>query len=180
MRQFGQRHFAGLALPAIGDVRLGTTYGPNSSLIGTLVVTAGGTAAPDLSDGNLSQIEDTEIYALESYYQVSGIDAEYYSKADDQSKWIKVYVVRSSESLDYDGGIQYQHETLVLMLKRFGTNAIERPAKGDRITVTRPESVRKYSLTETPVVASGQLEWKAEFSRSKQIKGGGKEVVAQV
>ncbi len=178
MRHFGMRHFAGLALPAVGDVRAGVTYGPNSSLTGTLNVTGGD--PPDLTDGNLNQLETTEVYALESYYTSTGIDAQYYSKADDSSTWITVILLSRNETLAYENDVQVERETIVLLLKRFGTNAISRPAAQDRVSIPSLDGTRKYTLTQTPVVSSGQLEWKAEFSRSKQIKGGGKSVVGVV
>jgi hypothetical protein len=177
MRQFGQRQFSALKLPAEAQVLAGVTFGPNSSLTGTL---SAGTAPPDLTNGNLNQVEETEVYALDSYYAVTGINAEYYSKADNSSKWILVIMLSRSETLQYEGEIQYQRETLVVLMRRFGTNAIERPAKDDRLSLTSPDGMRIYKLTETPVVSSGQLEWKAEFSRSKQVKAGGKDTVRQV
>jgi len=177
MRQFGQRQFSALKLPAEAQVLAGVTFGPNSSLTGTL---SAGTAPPDLTNGNLNQVEETEVYALDSYYAVTGINAEYYSKADNSSKWILVIMLSRSETLQYEGEIQYQRETLMVLMRRFGTNAIERPAKDDRLSLTSPDGMRIYKLTETPVVSSGQLEWKAEFSRSKQVKAGGKDTVRQV
>jgi hypothetical protein len=180
MRHFGMRHFAGLALPAVGDVRSGVTYGPNSSLTGTLNVSGGGGSAPDLTDGNLNQLETTEVYALESYYASTGIDAQYYSKANDASTWITVILLSRNESLVYENDVQQERETIVLLLKRFGTNSISRPAALDRVSIPSLDGTRKYTLTQTPVVSSGQLEWKAEFSRSKQVKGGGKSVVGVV
>lgn len=178
MRHFGMRHFAGLALPAVSDVRDGVTYGPNSSLTGTLNVTGGD--PPDLTDGNLNQLETTEVYALESYYASTGIDAQYYSKADDASTWVKVILLSRNETLVYENDVQQERETIVLLLKRFGSNAISRPAAQDRVSIPSLDGTRKYTLTQTPVVSSGQLEWKAEFSRSKQVKGGGKSVMGVV
>ena len=203
MRQFGQRQFAGLKLPTVAEVLTGVTFGGNAALTGTVVlpsagdvregitfgassgttgtlVVNGGTEPPDLTNGNLNQIEETEIYALDSYYAVTGINAEYYTKADDSSKWIVVVMLSRSETLQYENDIQYERETLVVLLRRFGTNAVERPAKGDRLSLTSPDGVRKYTLTETLVVSSGQLEWKAEFSRSRQVKAGGKDTVRQL
>jgi len=177
MRHFGMRHFAGLALPAVGDVRDGVTYGPNSSLTGTLDVSG---TAPDLTDGNLNQLETTEVYALESYYANTGIEAQYYFKANDTAAWIKVILLSRNETLVYENEVQQDRETIVLLLKRFGTNAISRPAALDRVSIPSLDGTRKYTLTQTPVVSSGQLEWKAEFSRSKQVKGGGKSVVGVV
>jgi hypothetical protein len=200
MRQFGQRQFAGLKLPTVAQVLTGVTFGGNAALTGTVVLPSAGDVRkgitfgpssgttgtyelqdpPDLTNGNLNQIEETEIYALDSYYAVTGINAEYYTKADDSSKWIVVVMLSRSETLQYENDIQYERETLVVLLRRFGANAIERPAKGDRLSLTSPDGVRKYTLTETPVVSSGQLEWKAEFSRSKQVKAGGRDTVRQV
>jgi len=203
MRHFGMRHFSGLDLPAVSEVLSGVTFGPNSALTGTVVlpsagdvregitfgassgttgtlVVGGGTEPPDLTNGNLNQIEETEIYALDSYYEVTGINAEYYEKTDDSSKWIVVVMLSRSETLEYENDIQYERETLVVLLRRYGTNAVERPARGDRLTLTSPDGSRIYKLTETPVVSSGQLEWKAEFSRSKQVKAGGRDTVRQV
>jgi hypothetical protein len=180
MRQFGHRQFAGLAIPNVADVRVGVTYGPNSSLTGTLVSTGGGLEEPDLSDGNLSHFEVSEVASLNSYYELHGINAEYFEKAADESKWLVVCLLSRSESISYEGDIQYEHETIVVLLRRYSSAthyAVDRPAKGDRISIPSFDGTRKYTLTQTPVVSSGQLEWKAEFSRSKQKKVGGRSVV---
>lgn len=180
MRQFGQRQFAGLALPAVSDVRTGVTYGPNSSLTGTLDATGGGLEEPDLSGGNLSQFETSEITSLNSYYAMHGINAEYFEKITDESKWLVVCLMSRSESISYEGEIQYEQETILVLLRRYsGVShyAVDRPAKGDRLSIPSLDGTRKYTLTQTPVVSSGQLEWKAEFARSKRVKVGGKNVV---
>lgn len=176
MRHFGMRHFAGLAIPAVGDVRSGVTYGPNSSLTGTLDVSGGGTP-PDLTDGNLSQVENCGDVQLDSYYALAGIDAEYYSAAGDSANWIVVVLLSRDEQLEYDGPLQVLREVIVILCRRYGATAIERPAVGDRLAVPSLDGTRKYTLTQTPVRSHGQLEWKAEFSRTKRVKGGGKEVV---
>jgi hypothetical protein len=168
-----------VVLPNIGDVRAEVDYGPSSSLTGTLE-TDGSTDPPDLSGGNLNQLEETEIYALDSYYETTGIAAEYHTKSADSSKWIVIVLLSRSETLEYENEIQYERETLMCLMRRYGTNAIERPARGDRLSLTSPDGMRIYKLTETPVVSSGQLEWKAEFSRSKQVRAGGRETVRQV
>lgn len=181
MRQFGQRQFSGLnavTLPAVYDVREGVTYGLLLSLTGTLDVEA--LSDPDLSAGNLSQFEESEITALNSYYVMHGIDAQYYEHATTETKWVKVFLISRLESISHEGQIQYENETLTVLIRRYaGTDhyAVDRPAKGDRLSVPSFDGTRKYTLTQTPVVSSGQLEWKAEFSRSKQTKVGGKNVV---
>lgn len=175
MRHFGMRHFAGLDLPAESDVRDGVTYGPNSSLTGTL--DASGGTAPDLTDGNLSQVETCGDVQLDSYYALAGIDAEYYSASSDASTWIVVVLLSRDEQLEYDGPLQVLREVIVILCRRYGTTAIERPGVGDRLAVPSLDGTRKYTLTQTPVRSHNQLEWKAEFSRTKRVKGGGKEVV---
>lgn len=179
MRHFGMRHFAGLALPAESDVRSGVTYGPNSSLTGTLDASGGGTP-PDLSDGNLAQVEAAGDVQLDSYYAIAGIDAEYFTASTGDSMWITVLLLSRDEQLEYDGPLQVLREVIVVLVRRYGTTAIERPAVGDRLAVPTLDGTRKYTLTQTPVRSHGQLEWKAEFSRTKRVKGGGREVVPTV
>lgn len=181
MRQFGQRQFSGLnaiVLPSESDVRSGVTFGPSSSLTGTY---AGAVLEdPDLTEGNLSEFETSEVVSLNSYYGRHGISGQYYFKAADELKWLVVCLLSRSESIEYEGELQYEHETIVIMLRRYagvGHYAVERPAKGDRISIPCFDGERKYTLTQTPVVSSGQLEWKAEFSRSRQVKIGGRNVV---
>ena len=180
MRHFGMRHFSGLALPAVTDVRSGVTYGPNSSLTGTLDVSGGGGTPPDLSDGNLSQVEDTESFALDSYYAIAGIDAEYFDKSANTSTWLVAVLMNRSESIVWEGEMEVERETITVTLRRYGTTAITRPSVGDRLTIPSLDGSRKYTLTQSPVVSHGQLEWKAEFSRSRNVKGGGKNVVGRV
>lgn len=177
MRHFGMRHFAGLAIPAVSDVRSGVTYGPNSSLTGTLDVSGGGGSPPDLTDGNLSQVETCGDVQLDSYYALAGIDAEYYEAAAETSTWITVVLLSRDEQLEYDGPLQVLREVIVILCRRYGTTAIDRPAVGDRLAIPSLDGTRKYTLTQAPVRSHGQLEWKAEFSRTKRVKGGGKEVV---
>jgi hypothetical protein len=183
MRQFGQRQFSGLnsvTLPDVGDVRDGVEYGLNLSLVGTLVV-PDALEEPDFSGGNLSQFEEGTVTALDSYYQIHGIDAEYYVAAVDESKWVVCCLLSRSESIGYEGNMQFENEVITVLLRRYaGTDhyAVSRPAKGDRLAITSPDGTRKYTLTQTPVTSSGQLEWKAEFARAKQAKVGGKNVVS--
>lgn len=167
--------------PAEDDVREGTVYGPDDEYLGTLVV--GGTLPePDLSGGNLSQYEEGTVKALDSYYEINAISAEYYDAANDESKWVACCLLNRTESVGYEGSMQYDNEVITVMLRRYaGTNhyAVSRPAKGDRLAIPSLDGTRKYTLTQTPVTSSGQLEWKAEFARAKQTKVGGKNVVMQ-
>lgn len=179
MRHFGMRHFAGLALPAVSDVRLGVTYGPNSSFTGTLDASGGGTP-PDLADGNLAQVEESGDVQLDSYYAIAGIDAQYFTAGTEASIWIKTILLTRDEQLEYDGPLQVLREVVVVLVRRYGTTAIERPAEGDRLAIPSLDGTRKYTLTQTPVRSHGQLEWKAEFSRTKRVKGGGREVLPTV
>lgn len=179
MRQFGQRQFSGLnsvTLPDVADVRDGVEYGLNESLTGTLGVLA----EPDLTQGNLSQFETSEVTSLNSYYVGHGIAAEYYEKSADDSKWLQVCLVDRTEIIDYEGDIQYEHETITVLARRYAGEshyAVERFAKGDRLSLPSFDGNRKYTLTQTPIKSLGQLEWKAEFSRSKRVGITNKEVV---
>lgn len=183
MRQFGQRQFSGLnsvTLPDVGDVRIAVEYGLNLSLVGTLDVLAEALPEPDLSGGNLSQFETGTVTALDSYYEINGIDAEYYNAANDESKWVVCCRVSVAESIGYEGNMQFENEVIMVLLRRYaGENhyAVSRPGKGDRLAIPSLDGTRKYTLTQTPVISSGQLEWKAEFARAKQTKVGGKNVV---
>ena len=168
----------GTGYPDESDVRDGIVYGSSDEFLGTLVVDV--LVDPDLSEGNLSVFEESEFTALNSYYVMHGIDAQYFEHAIDETKWIKVFLLSRMESISHEGQIQYENETLTVLIRRYsGTDhyAVDRPAKGDRLSVPSFDGTRKYTLTQTPVVSSGQLEWKAEFSRSKQKKVGGKNVV---
>jgi hypothetical protein len=164
--------------PAESDVREGTVFGPADEYLGTLVV--GVLPEPDLSEGNLSLFEESEVTSLNSYYVGHGIDAEYYDKANDEARWLKVCLVDRLELIEYEGEIQYEHETITVLVRRYaGTDhyAVDRFAKGDRLSLPSFDGTRKYTLTQTPVKSSGQLEWKAEFSRSKRVGLTNKEVV---
>jgi hypothetical protein len=170
----------GTGYPAESDVRLDVVYGPANEYTGTLVVDVIG--PPDLSEGNLSQFEVSEVTSLDSYYEMHGIDAEYYDAANDETKWVVLCLLNRMESIGYEGQMQFENETITVLLRRYaGTdhNAVGRPAKGDRLAIPSLDGTRKYTLTQTPVVSTGQLEWKAEFSRAKQTKVGGKNVVMQ-
>lgn len=165
-------------LPSENDVRDGVLYGPSSSLVGTLEATS--LPDPDLSAGNLSLFEASEVTALDSYYSQNGIAGQYHFRAANEQRWLVVCLLSRTESIEYEGEIQYDKETIVLMIRRYAGvahYAVDRPAKGDRISIPCFDGSRKYTLTETPVVSSGQLEWRAEFSRSRQVKVGGRNVV---
>ena len=71
----------GAGYPDESDVRLDVVFGPADEYTGTLVVDVLG--SPDFSEGNLSQFEEGTVTALDSYYQIHGIDAEYYDAAND-------------------------------------------------------------------------------------------------
>ena len=169
----------GAGYPDESDVRLDVVFGPADEYTGTLVVDVLG--SPDFSEGNLSQFEEGTVTALDSYYQIHGIDAEYYDAANDESKWVVCCLLSRSESIGYEGNMQFENEVITVLLRRYaGTDhyAVSRPAKGDRLAIPSLDGTRKYTLTQTPVTSSGQLEWKAEFARAKQTKVGGKNVVS--
>lgn len=143
----------------------------------------GGTAvepgAPDLSGGNLSLFETSEVSALDSYYLQHGINAEYYRKATGDRDWIKVVIVDRNENETTENSRVVNIEKVTLLLRRYlGSDPFSIPAEGDRVAVpTLGGVVRKYTLTQRPVGSSGQLEWEAEFSRTEGSRQGGLQAV---
>ena len=125
-------------------------------------------------------MESTEIYQLDSYYAVAGIHGDYVSRADDSVTPLVFLLLSRVEVQTYDDAVQVLREDISVLLRRYGATAIQRPAVGDRLSVPSFDGTRKYMLTQTPVASNGQLEWRAEFSRTRRVKAGGREVVGQV
>jgi hypothetical protein len=165
------RHFAGLLIPAESDVRDGVEYGPAGSLTGTLVSSGD---VPDLSGGNLSQFETSETVALDSYYDISGVDAEYWTRATADTHWVVVLIKSRQSRSEQDGNRLVQIELLTVLIRRYGSTGVELPAVGDRISMVTMGVTRVYSLTDTPLVSVGQLEYQAEFARSVERSKGSK------
>lgn len=147
MRQFALRQFAG---------------GTGSGVI----------TPPDLSDGNLSSFEASEVAALDSYYVQHGVNAEYFRKQTGLKTWVKVVIVDRRETEQSDNQRIVNVEMLTVLIRRY--NGVSLPAEGDRISVPALGGViRTYTLTQRPVISSGQLEWEAEFSRTAGSRQGG-------
>ena len=131
------------------------------------------TAAPPLVDiegHNLSCFEASEVAALTSWYASNGVDADYTSVDTGTTDRILIEIVNTKVIIETIDRVRYEREYLMIRLKRY--EGVEKPEKGDTLTLRSSGGLRKYKLTGQPVGAKNHLEWNIEFSRTlRPVRG---------
>ena len=174
MNHFSVAHFnstESATLPIEADVRDGVIYGPANSLTGTAVAFADDLSSLDAL--NPSDFETSERTALDSFYERSGVEADYI--ANEQTTRVVVLLEDERQLLVNDGETRQRIAVRRVMIRRY--NGVANPQVGNVLVLKSSDGTRRYKLTEDPVESDGHLEWELEFSRSVSRSRGGNDVL---
>lgn len=118
-----------------------------------------------------SQFDINEQSALDALYLLDGVDVLYNGS--------KIRVMVASHSTT-EGGTEYSSggiELLNVLVRRYGSNKVIRPADGDEIVVEDEGVVKTFTLSQIPKDAFTQNEWDLFFRRILNRKKGSRQVV---
>ncbi|MEP3481619.1 MAG: hypothetical protein ABJZ55_20420 [Fuerstiella sp.] len=120
----------------------------------------------------LSQFDLSQQCSLDSHYEYKGRGVTYNGEAK------QVMIIDQTSVVSQDDSTT-EVETLVVMVRRYGSSAVVRPAAGDVLVLRNDAGVdsKKYKLTQVPSEAFNHLEWELRLSRTKTVRRGGSRVL---